>query len=205
MAKTNRKPDELVIRIKDARLRQHIEDKAQQTGSTPEALVNEVFDDLETAWRTIRLYMTQMEEQRREQRREREELLKEVEKYLRKEQEEVKSEYEQNKALSQKMLQSLEAVVNVARSWRESAEKAIALCRKFEVKTGYLEMVRRQRDDLIGLVERFMDGKKVYPDEVGEIYAIAEKGLIDRMIDRIEITAPPDIAPFNPDPLPPSA
>lgn len=191
MAKTNRKPDDLVIRIKNARLRQHMEDKARQTGSTPEALVNEVFDDLETAWRTIRLYMTQMAEQRREQ----EELLKEVEKHLLQHEEKIEAKWKET-------LQTVEAVVNVARSWRESAGQAIALCKKFEVKTGYLEMVRRQRDELIGLVERFMGGKKVYPDEVASVHAVAERGLIDRLIDRIEITSPPDVAPINPDPPP---
>jgi hypothetical protein len=198
ISKTNRKPDELVIRIKNARLRQHIEDKARKTGSTPEALVNEVFDDLETAWRTIRLYMTQMAEQRSEQRREKEELLKEVEKHLLQREEKIEAKWKET-------LQTVEAFVNTARTWKDSAEKAVALCKKFEVKTGYLEMVRRQRDELIGLVERLIGGKKVYPDEVGTVYAIAEKGRIDRMIDRIEITSPPDIAPFDPDPPPPAA
>jgi hypothetical protein len=190
---------ELVIRITNAKLRKHIEDKARQTGRAPEAVVNEVFGDLEAARITIRMYMAQMETQRREHEeslrkfgeRVQQQLLKQIET-------ELKTQLE---AQMQKPMQLFEAFANAARSWRHSAEKAIALCEKYAVKVGYFNTVRRQRDELLGLVERFLGGKTVRPDEVGEIYAIAHSGLIDRMIDRIEITAPPEVAPFNPDPL----
>jgi signal transduction histidine kinase len=162
MAKTNRKADELVIRIKDARLRQHIEDKARQTGSTPEALVNEVFDDLETAWRTIRLYMTQMAEQRRE----REELLKQVEAQERQDEQMLALHKEivaQVRQQLEKPIRQIVEFVDVARTWKESAEKAVALCKKYAVKVAYFETVRRQRDELLSLVERFVAARRCTP------------------------------------------
>jgi hypothetical protein len=203
VSKTNKKQGELVIRIKDARLRQHIEDKARQTGSTPEALVNAMFDGLKESKRAIEFYQERIFElfcKEAEQRREHEESLREFGKQLQERmQKELEAQLHDN-AQFRKMIQTLEALVNTAHTWRECAEKAIALCEKYAVKVGYFNTVRRQRDELLGLVERFLGGKTVHPDEVGEIYAIAHSGLIDRMIDRIEITAPPEVAPFHLDP-----
>jgi hypothetical protein len=208
MAKANGNPDEFVIRIKNTRLRQRLEDEARRTGRTPEIVVNEVFQDLRMSRRTIELYMMQVAQLNREieeQHRQRQEEYRQIKEAWEAHQRRDEEFEAQLCRHHEEAMQLLEAFVNTTWSWRASAEKAVALCKKFEVKTRYLEKVRRQRDELLGLVERMIAGKKVHPDEVGTVYAIAEKALIDRMIDRIEIAPPPDIAPFDPGPPPPAA
>jgi DNA-binding transcriptional regulator YbjK len=198
--KSSKKPtDELVIRIKNKKLRKHLEDEARRTGRTPEALVNEVFDDLQTSRRTVELYTLWTADQRRQH----ENALKELEKQWKEGfEKEVLPTVEAE--LRKVLREQLEPFVNAAHSWRDSAQKAVDLCWKFAVKVGYFQTVRRQRDELLALVERVVASKKVDPDEVGMVYAIAEKERIDRMIDRIQITRPPDIAPFDPSPPPPA-